>query len=385
MSDMMQRIEKLEQLHDALCDAVQDIASYTMLQSTLFTHQDARIAVAKARIKGDGYKLTDEEIDRLTKDDNNDTGEVKRTSLHMKGAKDDDTSDRRNSCDVVDSGRSVVGAAQRGATNGGGVEAVGSDSTGGDNGDGDTVDNEIMVCTKNGPVPSILNYDRGDVDDTVDEVMVELQSILCDALRVTAGDELGFYLAQMRPIVSKLVGEVSHDKKVVAYWFAKHEDLYQTFCDVVAERDAMKEDVKTQGAVWLEMQKRAQLAEVEASKWETTAMCEKSRREKAEAEVEKFKSTEIALTTLIKLQVGEITRLKAACDAWHKETLALRKSQEDSDKEFRKMKAERDAMQACVDVLRESPYEKINDWLGKRKQALAIFDAQKEVNDGTEI
>jgi hypothetical protein len=53
----------------------------------------------------------------------------------------------------------------------------------------------------------------------------------------------------------------------------------------VAECDALKEDVKTQGTVWLEMQKLAERAEAEASKWETTAMCEKSRREKAEAEL----------------------------------------------------------------------------------------------------
>jgi hypothetical protein len=202
VSDMMQRIEKLEQLHDALCDAVQDIASYTMLQSTLFTHQDARIAVAKARIKGDGYKLTDEEIDRLTKDDNNDTGEVKRTSLHMKGAKDEQGTE---GTDVVDDSRV---------------------------------------------------RDRATYSSTVDEVMAQVDETLRfsgafgNPSRVLVNDFL-------RPIISKLV----------------------------AECDALKEDVKTQGTVWLEMQKRAERAEAEASKWETTAMCEKSRREKAEAEV----------------------------------------------------------------------------------------------------
>jgi hypothetical protein len=203
VSDMMQRIEKLEQLHDALCDAVQDIASYTMLQSTLFkAHQDARIAVAKARIKGDGYKLTDEEIDRLTKDDNNDTREVKRTSLHMKGAKDEQ---RTEGTDVVDDSRV---------------------------------------------------RDRATYSSTVDEVMAQVDETLRfsgafgNPSRVLVNDFL-------RPIISKLV----------------------------AECDALKEDVKTQGTVWLEMQKRAERAEAEASKWETTAMCEKSRREKAEAEL----------------------------------------------------------------------------------------------------
>jgi hypothetical protein len=195
-------INELTKAHNALCDAVQDIASYTMLQSTLFTHQDARIAVAKARIKGDGYKLTDEEIDRLTKDDNNDTGEVKRTSLHMKGAKDEQ---RTEGTDVVDDSRV---------------------------------------------------RDRATYSSTVDEVMAQVDETLRfsgafgNPSRVLVNDFL-------RPIISKLV----------------------------AECDALKEDVKTQGTVWLEMQKRAERAEAEASKWETTAMCEKSRREKAEAEL----------------------------------------------------------------------------------------------------
>ena len=189
MSDMMQRIEKLEQLHDALCDAVQDIASYTMLQSTLFTHQDARIAVAKARIKGDGYKLTDEEIDRLTKDDNNDTGEVKRTSLHMKGAKDEQGTE---GTDVVDDSRV---------------------------------------------------RDRATYSSTVDEVM--------DSIRKAGGRyKDGGYYDFMCPIISQLV----HSKK-------NSIDAYN------------------------EINAQCVHAKAEASKWETTAMCEKSRREKAEAEL----------------------------------------------------------------------------------------------------
>jgi hypothetical protein len=195
-------INELTKAHNALCDAVQDIASYTMLQSTLFTHQDARIAVAKARIKGDGYKLTDEEIDRLTKDDNNDTREVKRTSLHMKGAKDEQ---RTEGTDVVDDSRV---------------------------------------------------RDRATYSSTVDEVMAQVDETLRGSIAF-GNPSRGLVYDFLRPIISKLV----------------------------AECDALKEDVKTQGTVWLEMQKRAERAEAEASKWETTAMCEKSRREKAEAEL----------------------------------------------------------------------------------------------------
>jgi hypothetical protein len=98
--------------------------------------------------------------------------------------------------------------------------------------------------------------DRATYSSTVDEVMAQVDETLRfsgafgNPSRVLVNDFL-------RPIISKLV----------------------------AECDALKEDVKTQGTVWLEMQKRAERAEAEASKWETTAMCEKSRREKAEAEL----------------------------------------------------------------------------------------------------
>ena len=202
---LMRRLEKLEDAHNALCDAVDGVATRIFGGQTTL--------VDNARLKGeDNSNMTggdmrpnqnapDDEMLTL-KDDNNDTGEVKRTSLHMKGAKDEQ---RTEGTDVVDDSRV---------------------------------------------------RDRATYSSTVDEVMAQVDETLRfsgafgNPSRVLVNDFL-------RPIISKLV----------------------------AECDALKEDVKTQGTVWLEMQKRAQLAEVEASKWETTAMCEKSRREKAEAEL----------------------------------------------------------------------------------------------------
>ena len=202
MSDMMQRIEKLEQLHDALCDAVMTFAAWEYMSLGDASCNALHQMVDEARLKGDGYKLTDEEIDRLTKDDNNDTGEVKRTSLHMKGVKDEQ---RTEGTDVVDDSRV---------------------------------------------------RDRATYSSTVDEVMAQVDETLRNS-KAFGNPSRGLVNDFLRPIISKLV----------------------------AECDALKEDVKTQGTVWLEMQKRAERAEAEASKWETTAMCEKSRREKAEAEL----------------------------------------------------------------------------------------------------
>jgi hypothetical protein len=208
---LMQRLEKLEDCHNALCDALQDVNTGGVINSKRIGEllQGARLKgddnSFDTRMSGGGltrtWLLSDDKMLTL-KDDNNDTREVKRTSLHMKGAKDEQ---RTEGTDVVDDSRV---------------------------------------------------RDRATYSSTVDEVMAQVDETLRNS-KAFGNPSRGLVYDLLRPIISKLV----------------------------AECDALKEDVKTQGTVWLEMQKRAERAEAEASKWETTAMCEKSRREKAEAEL----------------------------------------------------------------------------------------------------
>ena len=332
-------MEKLEDAHNALCDAVDGVATRIFGGQTTL--------VDNARLKGeDNSNMTggdmrpnqnapDDEMLTL-KDDNNDTGETKHTSLNMTQGltrnwpvSDDDIVELKSEETEDDVVTATLGFTEQLALLEGEIMEAHKPQD-----SGDTVD-AVMACTKNGPVPSVLNYDRGDVDDTVDAVM---EGILNDCFKYALeGDCVD---SIVRPIVSKLVGELDaceqHLKIVrdakeraeaerdtaIAGHLADNtfqhaveakeraeaevarlkgddtgvewatdalEIANETIQRLEAENDALKEDVKTQGTVWFEMQKLAERAEAKASKWETTAMREKSRREKVEAKVTAMK------------------------------------------------------------------------------------------------
>lgn len=224
-----------------------------------------------------------------------------------------------------------------------------------------------------------------DSGDTVDEVMAEVDANLLnwfthtwvDPYHDTDPEKVDRVSRVIRPIIEKLVAECvelkSHGRLGMAR--ARYE-----------KAEAGRDDAKSQ---FVDLGDRCMELRIA--------------KERAEAEVARLKdnlksiyhthdTVTVRQHAKLRRALGgpdaqalehALTQVEVERDGWHKETLALRKSQEDSDKELRKVKAERDAMRnATLDevaqtILGEVPTnERVASAFG---HLIAIVQGMKEV------